>query len=264
MQNSPPSSFFADAQIASDAPVPQTRTSERLSFLKQVYKLLTLTVAFATLGAAAALYVGADSAELVFRSPSGVVVPIPPIVAFFGEHYIISFILLLGSVLFTSSVRSKPQLNTAALLGMGFIAGLTTGPLVFVAQVAALQGSSLTLTPVRDAFITAVVAFSGLTGYVMITKKDFSYLRGFLTMGFFVVLAALLLSFFFGSSILSLAVSSVGVVLFAGYTLYDTSKLLRSYDDGMDISATGGAINLFLDFLNLFVFLLRIFAGGRR
>ena len=103
------------------------------------------------------------------------------------------------------------------------------------------------------------IAFVGLSGYALITKKDFSFMRGALTMGFFVVLGAMFLNFFVGSNVFGLAISSVVVLLFGAFILYDTSRLLRSGED----DAVGGAIQLYLNFLNIFLALLRILSSRR-
>ena len=233
----------------------------RLAFLKKVYGLLTLTVLTAMGGAFASMYLGASSSQLVVTTGQGSQIVVPPLVAFFANHWIIGGVLFLGSVFGASFVRHKPGINIAALFGMGFMSGLMAGPMVFMAQLAATNGTALTLNPVRDAFLLAVAGFTGLTVYALASKQDFSFLRGFLSIGIWVVLGAMLLGFFVQSSVFSLAVASGGVLLFGGFILYDTSRLLRSPEERMD--PVGAVISLFLNFLNLFLFLLRIFSGSR-
>jgi modulator of FtsH protease len=133
------------------------------------------------------------------------------------------------------------------------------GPALFFAQLAAGLGGTISASPIRDAFILAAAAFIGLSGYALVTQKDFSFLRGALVMGLLVVIAASVLNIFIGSSIFGLAVASVCVLLFGAYVLYDTSRLLRAGEN----DAVGCAIALYLDFLNLFLALLRIL-GSRR
>ncbi len=233
----------------------------RLAFLKKVYSLLTVTVLTAALGAFASLYLGAGTSQLAVATASGGEVIVPPLVAFFANHWIIGGILFLGSVFGASFVRHRPGINLAALLGMGFMSGLIAGPAVFVAQLAATSGTALTLNPVRDAFLLAVAGFTALTFTALTSKRDFSFLRGFLSIGLWVVLGALILGFFVQSSVFGLAVASGGVLLFGGFVLYDTSRLMRTPADQMD--PVGATISLFLNFLNLFLFLLRIFTGSR-
>ncbi len=233
----------------------------RLAFLKKVYGLLTLTVLTAMGGAFASLYFGASTSQLAVTTSSGAQVVVPPLVAFFGNHWIIGGLLFLGSVFGASFVRHKPGINVVALFGMGFMSGLMAGPAVFVAQLAATNGTALTLNPVRDAFLLAVAGFTGLTLYALVSKRDFSFLGGFLSIGLWVVIGASILGFFVQSSVFGLAIASGGVLLFGGFVLYDTSRLLRSPEERMD--PVGATISLFLSFLNLFLFLLRIFTGGR-
>jgi modulator of FtsH protease len=93
------------------------------------------------------------------------------------------------------------------------------------------------------------------------SKRDFSFLGGFLSMGLWVLIGASLLSFFVGGASFSLAIASVGVLLFGGYILFDTSRILR---DPTNRDPVGAAIGLYLNFLNMFLFLLRILSSGRR
>jgi modulator of FtsH protease len=171
----------------------------------------------------------------------------------------IGLILMFGIVFGTSAVRKVRGLNVVALFGMAFLFGIYTGPALFVAQLSAATGETISASPIRDAFLLAVLMFGGLTGYVVLSKKDFSYLGGALTMGLFVVLGAAILNLFLGSSVLGLAIASVGLILFVGYVLFDTSRILRTQDR----DAVGGAIQLYFDFLNIFLYLLRIL-GSRR
>ena len=80
-------------------------------------------------------------------------------------------------------------------------------------------------------------------------------------MGLWVVIGAMVLGFFFHSAALQLAIASVGVLLFCGYILFDTSRMLRGRRLGSD--AVGAALGLFLDVVNLFLFLLRILSSRR-
>ena len=124
----------------------------------------------------------------------------------------------------------------------------------------ATHGATMDPSPVRDAFLLTGASFTGLTGYVLITRKDFSFLGASLSMGLWVVLGAMLLSFFVQSAALSLAIASVGVILFSGYILYDTSRILRDPER----NAVSAALRLFLDVVNLFLSLLRILSSSRR
>ncbi|WP_375284907.1 Bax inhibitor-1/YccA family protein, partial [Sphingobium yanoikuyae] len=100
------------------------------------------------------------------------------------------------------------------------------------------------------------------------TKKDLSGFGTFLIMGVVGLLVASLINIFLRSSMMDLVISAVGVLLFAGLTAYDTQKIKSIYayvagTEMMGKSVVMGALNLYLDFINMFLFLLRLF-GDRR
>ena len=167
---------------------------------------------------------------------------------------------MLAVVFGASWVRHKPVINVIALLGMASILGVIFAPALFYAQLRAGMGATLSASPVRDAFLLSVTGFAGLTAYALVSRRDFSFLGGALTMGLFVVFGAAILNMFLGSSIFGLAISSVAVLLFGAYVLYDTSRLLRSEEN----DAVGGAIQLYFDFINIFLSLLHILSARRQ
>ncbi len=234
--------------------------AEKLVFLRKVYGLFTGSLVTAFLGAMVALYAGADLSQIHVPVGDGRVV-VPPLVAFFMNHWIIGILLFMGSFFAASAVRTRPGVNVVALFGASFISGLFIAPMLFVAQLMASQGHTLSASPVRDAFIITVLGFTGLTSYALLSKRDFSFLRGFLSMGIWVVFGALILNMFVGGTAFSLAIASVGVLLFGAFILFDTSRILRDPDNR---DAVGAALTLYLNFLNLFVFLLRILGSSRR
>ncbi len=225
--------------------------AERLAFLRKVYALFASSVVVSAIGAAVALNVGGTV------NYNGLEIPMM-VAAVAGSPWITLFVMI-GVIMGASAVRTKPGINVAALFGMAFVLGILIAPSLFIAQLSAASGSTLSANPIRDAFILATVMFGGLTGYVALSKKDFSYIGGFLSMGLFVIIGAAILNIFLASSVLSLAIASIGLLLFGGYVLYDTSRILRSEDR----DAVGGAMTLYLDFLNIFLYLLRIL-GSRR
>jgi len=232
--------------------------ASRTAFLKRVYGLFTASVLFSAIGAFVALYAGL-SASQVFVDAGGTRMAVPPLVAFFAQHYFIGLIVMLGAVFGASAVRHVKGLNMAALFGMATVLGIVIAPSLFVATLKAGIGGTLSSAPIRDAFLLSVGGFGGLTLYALTTRKDFSFMRGALTMGLFVVLGAALLNLFVGSAVFGLAISSVVVILFGAYVLYDTSRLLHAGED----DAVGAAISLYVDFLNIFLALLNIFSSRR-
>jgi len=240
----------------------QESAATTAAFLRKVYTYFTLSVVAAAGGAIAALYLGAETSGAAMVLRNGATVAVPPLVAFFARHWIIGGLMFLGAVMGASFVRQRPGINVAALIGMGFMSGLVAAPAIWITQVMATTGQTLTSSPVRDAFLLAVTGFVGLTGYAMVARRDFSFLKGFLSMGLWVVLGALILGFFIQSSAMHLAIASAGVLLFGGFILYDTWKMVHRPEERGD--AAGAAISLYLSFLNLFLFLLTIFRGGSR
>jgi len=141
------------------------------------------------------------------------------------------------------------------------------------AALVGVQFSSLFLVytgaSIAQAFFSTAAAFLGLSLYGYTTKRDLSGIGTFLIMGVVGIFVALLLNMFLRSPALNLAISAIGVLLFAGLTAYDTQKIKSIYfavagnGEAMAKTAVIGALNLYLDFINMFLFLLRLF-GNRR
>jgi FtsH-binding integral membrane protein len=110
-------------------------------------------------------------------------------------------------------------------------------------------------------------AFLGLSLWGYTTKKDLSGMGTFLIMGVVGLLVAMVINLFLQSTAMQLAISAIGVLLFAGLTAYDTQKIKSMYayvagTDMMGKVVIMGALNLYLDFINMFTFLLN-FMGNR-
>jgi FtsH-binding integral membrane protein len=122
---------------------------------------------------------------------------------------------------------------------------------------------------VAQAFFATAAAFLGLSLYGYTTKRDLSAMGTFFIMGVVGLFVAMILNFFLRSPGLNLAISALGVLIFAGLTAYDTQKIKSIYfavagnGEAIAKSAVVGALNLYLDFINMFLFLLR-FMGNRR
>jgi FtsH-binding integral membrane protein len=139
---------------------------------------------------------------------------------------------------------------------------------------AALLGASLstiflvyTATSIAQTFVATAAAFASLSLWGYTTKKDLSAWGSFLIMGVVGLLIASIINAFWPSGPLGLAISALGVLIFAGLTAYDTQKIKSTYFlvQGTEIAAKSaimGALNLYLDFINMFLFLLR-FMGSR-
>ncbi|HTH15663.1 MAG TPA: Bax inhibitor-1/YccA family protein, partial [Magnetospirillum sp.] len=119
----------------------------------------------------------------------------------------------------------------------------------------------------RTFFVTAA-AFAGLSLYGYTTKRNLSGLGSFLVMGLWGLIIASVINIFLASSALQFVVSCAGVLIFAGLTAWDTQSIKQMYyenyseEDGTKVAILG-ALNLYMDFINLFMFLLQ-FLGDRR
>lgn len=236
---------------------PARSQSGALAFLRRVYLLFTGGVWFAVVGALVALYAGTP---LDVPTRSGAVAHVPPVVAFAMQHWFLMLIGYIAAFFGASFLRRVRGVNVAALFGYAFITGLFIAPSIFVAQAMASSGATLDASPVRDAFLLTAAAFMGLSGYTLVSRRDFSNLGAALTIGLFVLIGASILGFFVHAAVFQLAVASMGVLLFAGYILYDTSRIMRTSEDG---DAVGAALQLFLDIVNMFLLLLRILSSSR-
>jgi len=122
---------------------------------------------------------------------------------------------------------------------------------------------------IAQTFFAVAAAFAGLSLWGYTTKKDLSGWGSFLIMGVVGIFIAMLINLFLRSPAMDLAISAIGVLVFAGLTAYDTQKIKSVYfavagsGEAMAKSAVIGALNLYIDFINMFLFLLR-FMGDRR
>jgi FtsH-binding integral membrane protein len=142
--------------------------------------------------------------------------------------------------------------------------------------IVSLMGASLGVLVLRytgasigQTFLLTATAFGGLSLVGYTTKKDLTGMGSFLIMGLWGIIGAMLINIFLQNSMMALIVNVLGVLIFAGLIAYDTQKLKMTYyqlggnEAGMSVATSYGALNLYLDFINLFLFLLRLF-GNRR
>ena len=177
-----------------------------------------------------------------------------------GPLTIILFLGTLGLVFFMSFRIQHLQPSTALGLFMLY-AGLLG--LMLSSVFLAYTGASITRT-----FFISVASFGALSLYGYTTQRDLSPIGSFLIMGLFGLILAMIVNIFLKSSGLEFAISAIGVLIFAGLTAWDTQKIKEMYDVNDDGTISGrkavmGALTLYLDFINLFLFLLR-FMGDRR
>ena len=162
----------------------------------------------------------------------------------------------LAFIFFFSPARSEGTLKTM-FWSFSVVMGLSLSALLLV-----YTGPSIALT-----FFATAGAFAGLSLYGYTTKRNLSGMGSFLTMGVIGLIIAMLLNLWLQSGPLALAISALGVLIFAGLTAWDTQRLRDTYyyvagTDMMGKVVIMGALSLYLDFVNMFQFLLS-FLGNR-
>ena len=217
-------------------PVAQEKPEVRAAFMRKVYTNLVWSMLIMLSGMYYALHT-------------------PTLLRNVLTHPILFIILFFGLFFWAQAVRLKPGINIIALLVFAFVNGIFLAPTI--AFYIARQGG---MQIVFNAFSTTAVIFVGLTAYTLISKKDFSFLGGFLISGVIALIIAMLVTSIFRMNVSDFPIAVIGALLFSGLILYDTSRIMRYLPANEYISAT---LSLYLDFVNLFLFILRIF-GGRR
>ena len=220
------------------------------AYMLKVYNLMALGLAITGIAAfvTAQMAIGSDGqltafGQAIYMSPLKWLVILAPV----GLVFFMSFRIHTMSV----SAAQTTFWVYAALMGLSLSS-------IFMVY----TGASI----VQTFFVTAA-SFGALSLYGYTTKRDLSAMGSFLIMGLFGLIIASLVNIFLASSALEFAISVIGVLLFAGLTAYDTQTIKESYyeADGSDVAgrkAIMGALQLYLDFINLFLFLLR-FLGNR-
>jgi FtsH-binding integral membrane protein len=183
----------------------------------------------------------------------------------FGNR-LVFFGLIIAELVLVFSIASKVNRMSAA-----------TATALFVIY-SALNGVTLSFiflayarASIVSTFFICSATFLACSIYGWTTKRDLTSWGGFLMMGLIGIIIASLVNMFIRSSAMSMVVSYIGVLVFVGLTAYDTQKIkdmALSQPDGLDGAvvrkgAILGALSLYLDFINLFLMLLRIFGGSR-
>jgi len=166
----------------------------------------------------------------------------------------------LGFVFYLSARLHKMSLSSAQITFWIFsiIMGLSLASIFIV----------YTQASIARVFFISSATFAAMSLYGYTTKKDLTNLGGFLFMGLIGIIIASLVNLFVQSSAVHFAISVIGVLVFVGLTAYDTQRIKEMYYSGDSDTIAGkkalmGALRLYLDFINLFIMLLRLF-GQRR
>ena len=243
--------FGADRAIATDAGL--------RAYMIRVYNYMATAVALT--GVVAWFCFQAAGGDAIRISGNSIVGATP-----FGQMIlggftpIVLMLATLGLVAFISFRIDRLQYTTAFGLFMLY---------------AALLGAALTSifvvytgTSITRVFFVSAASFGALSLFGYTTQRDLTGMGSFLMMGLFGIILASIVNMIWPSGALSFAISVIGVLVFAGLTAYDTQRIKEMYDVQDDGTIAGrkavmGALSLYLDFINLFLMLLRLF-GGRR
>ncbi|ENM5773101.1 Bax inhibitor-1/YccA family protein [Vibrio mimicus] len=202
------------------------RTLETNKVLKNTYFLLSMTLVTSAIAAMATMAIGISPIFALVMQLAAI-----GILFFVMPKAINSSSGILWTFVFTGLMGGAlgPMLN--------FYAAMPNGPIV-IAQALGLTG----------------MVFLGLSAYTITSKKDFSFMRNFLIAGLIIVIVASLINIFVGSIVAHLAISSVSALVFSGFILFDTSRIVR----GEETNYVSATISMYLNILNLFTSLLSI------
>ncbi len=221
-------SFGNANAINIDAVAPSTETTNKL--IRNTYTLLSLTLAFTAVTAGIAM---------AFKFPP--------------MHWLLVLVGYFGLLFATTALRNSVWGLVSVFALTGFM-GLTLGPVINTYLTLFSNGHQL----VMMAFGSTAAVFLGLSGYALTTRKDFSFMGGFLMVGMLVAMLASIGAILFSIPALSLAVSAMVVLLMAGMILYQTSEMVHGQETNYIMATVGlyvSIYNLFLSLLQLFGFL---------
>lgn len=179
-----------------------------------------------------------------YTSPLSYLVMFAPLVAVF-------FLSFKINTLSTSAARSL-------FFGYAALVGLSLSSIIL----------RYTTESIVQTFVITAASFGALSLYGYTTKRDLTAMRSFFFIGLIGLLLSMVVNIFLGSSALQFAISVIGVFIFAGLTAYDTQNIKLMYYEGDASDTTGrkvimGALSLYLDFINMFVFLLQFLGSNR-
>ncbi len=220
------------------APAVRVRTGEeRATLVRRTYGLVFSSVIVTMLGVAFA-----------FTQPA--------LLDAVAAHPFITFICMFIPLIMAQRAAREFPKNVILTLLFTFIEGIWLAPFLLVAERNA-PGS------VGSAALLTFVAFGGLTLYAFVSRRDFSAWGSFFIIGVLVLFVAMLANMFMHSTIVSLWTSAIGVLIFSGLLVFDTWRLLRSGTFGQDDYVIA-AVQIYLDLLNMFMFILTLLGGRNR
>jgi len=236
---------FPGARPWTGAPAGISDSTSARAFLQRVY--LFMSLGLATTGVVALGVVSSPAAlSFIFGNP----------LVFYG---LMIAELLLVMAFAPVAARASSGVATAMFFGYAALSGVTFS-VIFLRY---------TLGSIGGTFVITGGMFAALSGYGAVTKRDLSSLGSFCFMGLIGLVIASVVNIFLGSTMLYWLTTFVGVIVFTGLTAYDTAKLkqLGGQLEGREAVTKGalqGALVLYLDFINLFLMLLRLLGNRRR
>jgi modulator of FtsH protease len=220
------------------APAVQVRSgTDRATLVRRTYGLVFLSVITTILGSAFA-FTQQPVMDASARHP-----------------FIVGVCLFAPLIMAQRAARDFPK-NLILTFLFTFIEGIFIAPFLKVAELSAPG-------VVSQAAVLTFTAFGVLSLYALVSRRDFSAWGGFLIVGLVVLFVAMLLNSFIGSAAGGLWLSVIGVMIFSGLLVFDTWRLLRSGTFGPDDYVLT-AVSIYLDLLNMFLFILSLLGGGRR
>lgn len=196
--------------------------------LKNTYLLLSMTLLFSAATATV-----------------GMMVVLPPMM------YWVLFAVSFGLLFWVHAAANSPM-GIVAVFAFTGLMGFILGPMLNY-YLTALENGPLI---VMQALGGTGLIFLTLSGYVLTTRKDFSFMRGFLLTGLIVIIVAMVANIFMQMPALSLAISAAAVMIFSGLILFDTSRIIH----GGETNYIRATVSLYLDIYNLFIHLLHLLA----
>ena len=201
-----------------------------------------------------------NPAQAAARLPGGIMLTSFGVTLFTGPLMWVLMFASLGLVLFLSFRINKMSVGAAqaSFLGYAALIGVTFASLFVV----------YTQASIAQVFFITAATFGAMSLWGYTTKSDLTSFGHFLFMGLIGIIIASVVGFFWHSAMLQWIISVAGVLIFTGLTAYDTQSIKDSYHAGDDAATSGrkalfGALRLYLDFINLFLMLLRLM-GNRR
>jgi FtsH-binding integral membrane protein len=236
------------------------------------------TIAAQRAGTAAAIDEGLRSYMLKVYNYMGIGLVVTGLVAWFSNQAAVSNgeLTAWGQLIYASPLMWVIALAPLAFVlvlsfGINKLSGATAQLLFWVfAAVMGLSLSSIfmvyTDASIAKVFFISAATFGAMSLYGYTTKRDLTGVGNFLIMGLIGLIIASIVNIFMQSSMLEFAISAIGVLVFVGLTAYDTQRIKNSYDEGhgaevLQKTAVMGALSLYLDFINLFLMLLRLFGN---